>query len=168
ATTFSDSPKVGSVTVGAQSATPVYGSSSSATYPVTVFRGTGSGSSGNFTATLSLTTSLPPGVTASFSPNPVQLTPALNSANSTLTITSATCTVPGSTAYTAKAETSAADFATVNNAFAVNPRPLTVGIDPKSRNYGDANPALSATLGGSGLATGCGDTLVDVDAIATA
>jgi hypothetical protein len=166
--TFSDSPKVGAVTVGAQSATPIYGTSSAATYPVTVFRGTGSGSSGNFTATLSLTTSLPPGVTATFSPNPVQLTPALNSATSTLTITSATCTVPGSTAYTAKAETSASDFATVNNAFAVNPRPLTVNVDPKSRNYGDANPALSATLGGSGLAAGCGDTLADVGALSTA
>jgi hypothetical protein len=59
-TTFTDSPKVGSVTVGAQSPAPV-SAGGSATYTVTVNRGSGSGSSGLFTAVLSITTTLPTG-----------------------------------------------------------------------------------------------------------
>src|SRR6185436_13514767 len=51
---FTDSPKVGSVTVGAQSPNPVL-PGGSATFPITVNRGTGSGSSGSFDAALSIT-----------------------------------------------------------------------------------------------------------------
>src|SRR5216117_445747 len=64
-TTFTDGPKVGSVSVSAQSPTPVTGGSNAA-YTITVNRGTGGGSSGAFDAVLSLTTSLPAGATASF------------------------------------------------------------------------------------------------------
>jgi hypothetical protein len=39
----------------------------------------------------------------------------------------------------------------------VTPRAITVTADPKSRAYGDANPALTYQVGGSGLANG--DTL---------
>src|SRR5207248_7427362 len=77
-TTFLDSPKVGSVTVGAQSPDPVTPGSSAA-FTITVFRGTGGGSSGNFTATLSITTALPAGASASFSVNPVAFASAENS-----------------------------------------------------------------------------------------
>src|SRR5712671_388211 len=47
---FTDSPKVGSAVVGAQSGSLCFGTAGSVTYPVTVNRGSGSGSSGNFTA----------------------------------------------------------------------------------------------------------------------
>jgi hypothetical protein len=46
---FTDSPKVGSVTVAAQVGTATYGSAGSVTYVVTVNRGSGSGSNGSFT-----------------------------------------------------------------------------------------------------------------------
>ena len=168
ATTFMDSPKVGAVLLTAQSGTPVYGTSSNATYTVTVQRGSGPGSSGNFTATLSLTTALPAGATASFSPSTVSLPAAVNSATSTLTITSGACTAPASSLLTVKAATSAADFATQDGTLTIAKRPLTVDVDPQSRSYGDANPALTASLGGSGLAGACGDTLADVGSLSTA
>jgi len=61
-------PKVGSVSVGAQSPNPVT-AGNSATYTITVNRGTGPRSPGSFTANLSITTTLPAGATATFSPN---------------------------------------------------------------------------------------------------
>ncbi|WP_376094036.1 MBG domain-containing protein [Roseomonas sp. CCTCC AB2023176] len=36
----------------------------------------------------------------------------------------------------------------------VTPRPILVSADPQSRIYGDANPALTVTLGGAGLVNG--------------
>jgi hypothetical protein len=47
-TAFTDSPKVGSVAAGTQTGIPCAGTSDQATYTVTVNRGTGSGSPGNF------------------------------------------------------------------------------------------------------------------------
>ncbi|HEU4940086.1 MAG TPA: hypothetical protein VFT97_00555, partial [Candidatus Eisenbacteria bacterium] len=61
-TTFTDSPKVGSVVASTQSGVSCAGTSSQATYTVTVNRGSGSGSPGNFTANLSVTSGLPSGV----------------------------------------------------------------------------------------------------------
>src|SRR5438094_743866 len=125
-TTFLDSPKVGSVTVGAQTPDPVTPGSSAA-FTITVFRGTGGGSNGNFSATLSITTALPVGASASFNANPVTLTSADNSKTSTLTISTTSGTTPaGTTSFTVKAATSASDFATGSGTLTVGKRNPTV------------------------------------------
>jgi len=101
-TTFTDGTKVGSVSVGTQSPSPVT-AGNSATYTVTVNRGTSGGSSGAFTADLSVTTTLPSGATASFSPNPVSFTPSENSKNATLTISTSGTTPAGTHGFTVRA-----------------------------------------------------------------
>ena len=108
-----DAPKVGSVTVGAQSPDPV-ARGSSATYLVTVNRGTGGGSSGSFSATLSITTTLPAGVTASFFPNPVSFTSGDTTLTSTLTMT---------TSLTSPAGTSGASWPFLSTAGSSQRRP---------------------------------------------
>src|SRR5262249_48877325 len=60
-------PKVGTVSVGSQTGTLTFGTAGSATYTVTVNRGSGSGSRGAFDAALSITTTLPTEAVASFS-----------------------------------------------------------------------------------------------------
>src|SRR5207237_3918033 len=82
-TTFTDSPKVGSIAVGAQSPSTVTAGNSAA-FVVTVGRGT---SNGAFNADLSVTTPLPAGATATFSPNPLVFGSGTNTATATLTIT---------------------------------------------------------------------------------
>jgi hypothetical protein len=113
--TFTDAPKVGSVTVGAQSPSTLY-AGDNGTFTITVFRGSGGGSLGAFTAALSITTALPTGATASFSPNPIAFSAGESSDTSTLTITTTATGAPGATpagttAFTVKAATSASDFA---------------------------------------------------------
>ena len=110
---FTDSPKVGSVAVGAQSPSPVT-AGGSATYTVTVNRGSGPGSPGAFTATLSIEPpgGLPAGAIATFSPNPVSFAAGASSRTSTLTIAVANCTSASTSGFTVKAATSASDFAT--------------------------------------------------------
>jgi N-acetylneuraminic acid mutarotase len=93
--TFTDGAKsLGSISVGPQLPDPV-SQGSSATYVVTINRAaSGPAVSGSFTVLLSLTTALPAGATASFSPNPVTIASASNTGTSTLTIsTSATTPV---------------------------------------------------------------------------
>jgi hypothetical protein len=48
-------------------------------------------------------------------------------------------------------------FTLVNGVLGITPRPITVTADALSRIYGNANPALTYTVGGSGLVNG--DTL---------
>src|SRR5207342_734561 len=36
--------------------------------------------------------------------------------------------------------------------FTINPRPITVTANPQTKVYGEADPALTFTVGGSGLA----------------
>jgi len=110
-TVFTDGSKVGSVSVGSQSPSSVT-AGSSATYTITVNRGTGGGSTGAFTADLSITTALPTGASGSFSPNPVSFTPTDTSKTCTLTITTSSTTPEGSTNFTVKAITSTNDWAT--------------------------------------------------------
>ena len=109
--TFTDAPKVGSVSVSAQSPDPVT-AGGIATYMITVYRGSGPGSPGSFTANLSITAPLPTGATASFSPNPVSFTPSDNTKTATLTISTSGSTPAGSHLFTVRAETAAHDFAT--------------------------------------------------------
>ena len=60
------SPKVVSVTVGAQDGSLTSGTAGSVTYPITVTRDT---ANDGFTATLSVTTGLPTGANPTFSPS---------------------------------------------------------------------------------------------------
>src|SRR5204863_463735 len=146
-TTFLDSPKVGSVTVGAQTPDPVTPGSSAA-FTITVFRGTGGGSNGNFSATLSITTALPVGASASFNANPVTLTSADNSKTSTLTISTTSGTTPAATtSFTVKAATSASDFATGSGTLTVGKRNPTVTFTgaPASAAYLSSFTVTSTT-----------------------
>ena len=102
-TIFTDSPQIGSVTVGNQSPNPVYPSGSAA-YTITIYRGTGSSS---FYADLSITATLPSGCTASFSSNHIYFASSAASEISTLTISTTSGATPaGTTSFTVKAEVS--------------------------------------------------------------
>src|SRR4030066_2141479 len=130
---FTDSPRVGSVTVGAQSPNPVT-AGNSATYTVTIYRGSGGGSSGGFSAGLSITTSLPDGCTYSFNPSPVSFKPNENSITTTLTISTVSATPGGTTTFTVRAEASSSDFATGNGTLVIQAAniPPTITGQPSS------------------------------------
>ena len=102
-TTFTDdSTKVGSVLVGAQVGTLTSGTAGSATFPITVNRGSGGGSSGAFYATLSIA-NLPAGAAGSFSPTSVHFDSSDNSKTATLTVSIDSTTPAGSTVFTVTA-----------------------------------------------------------------
>src|SRR5262249_13460155 len=145
-------PKVGSVSVSAQSGALTSGTPGTATYTVTVNRGSGQGSAGSFTATLSVTSALPTGATAAFSPNPVSFTPAQTSMTATLTITTTAGTPGGSTAFAVKAQTSATDLATGSGTLTIGGKTnQTITFDTlATRTYGDPDFMVSATAS-SGL-----------------
>jgi hypothetical protein len=71
-----------------------------------------------------------------------------------------TTTGVGSAAITASAGTLAAsnyDFTNlVNGTLTINQRPLTVTADPKTKTYGDINPALTYTVAADGVGTSRG------------
>jgi hypothetical protein len=119
-TAFTDSPKVGSVTVGTQSPNPVT-AGNNATYTITVNRGSGNGSTGAFSASLSVTTTLPTGATASFSPSTVSFTSTDTSKTSTLTISTTISTPGGTTSFSVQATKTdnAADNASGSGSLAV-------------------------------------------------
>ena len=102
--TFTDAPKVGAVSVGPQSGTLIQGTPGTATYIVTVTRGN---SQSAVQAAMSLSPTLPDGVTASFSPGVVNLTKDQTSGTSTLTLT--TTAVASATAPTFLFTVTAAD-----------------------------------------------------------
>ncbi|MGI0048537.1 MAG: Ig-like domain-containing protein, partial [Nitrososphaera sp.] len=98
-TTFTDSPKVGSLSVGTQSPNPV-NAGNSASYIITIGRGTGAGSAGAFDVNLSITTTVPSGISVLFSPNPVSFTPTQDTRTATLTISTTGATPGGTTSFT--------------------------------------------------------------------
>jgi len=151
-TAFTDSPKVGSVVAGTQSGVPCAGTSGQATYTVTVNRGTGGGSPGNFTATLSVTSGLPSGVSASFSPNPVQLVSSASSASATMTLTTSAGTPSGTSTITVKAATSASDTAATSATFTVN-QPPTI-TSPGNQTAANAAGQCGAAVSFAATATG--------------
>ena len=151
--TFTDAPKVGAVSVGPQSGTVIQGTPGTATYIVTVTRGN---SQSAVQAVMSLSSSLPNGVTASFSPGVVNLTKDQTSGTSTLTLTTtavASATTP-TFLFTVKAAEGSQDFATSNGTLriqsATTPSSTTV-ICPSSVIYnGSAQEPCSATVTGAG------------------
>ncbi|HXG58167.1 MAG TPA: MBG domain-containing protein, partial [Thermoanaerobaculia bacterium] len=149
-TSFTDAPKVGSVTIGSQTPNPVT-AGNNATYTITVARGAGGGSSGSFTATLSVTTALPSGAVASFSTNPLSFTSSDSSSSTTLTISTTGATPAGTTSFTVKAATSDKDFATNSGGSLVvvsacsAPAVTTQPLDQNVTYSADANFSAAAT-----------------------
>jgi hypothetical protein len=148
-TSFTDSPKVGSATVGAQVGTLTSGTAGSATYQITVNRGSGGGSSGAFTASFTIS-GLPAGVTSSFSPDPVSFTPTQNSRTATLTLTTVAATPSGVTPFTVKAATSTDDFAVANGTLTIDGAPNAA---PVLAPIGNKNVNELATLSFTATAT---------------
>ena len=111
-TTASAAPRVGTVSVAAQSGTLTAGTGGSATYLVTVAKGN------TFSLTADMTiTGLPAGASASFSPTQLvwgSFLPAGTTRTSTLTITTTAAVPAGAAAFTVKAtrNTDSADSAT--------------------------------------------------------
>ncbi|RVT71083.1 hypothetical protein EOD40_17590, partial [Flavobacterium sufflavum] len=145
---FTDAPKVLSVAIGSQTPSPVT-AGNNASYAITVFRGSGSGSSGAFTANLSITTTLPGGTSVSFSPSPVSFTSGDSSKIATLTISTTGSTPAGSTSFIVKAATSASDFAESTATLVVgggNSAPVLAAIGNKNVNEQSAlNFSVSAS-----------------------
>ncbi|HZI89981.1 MAG TPA: HYR domain-containing protein, partial [Candidatus Polarisedimenticolia bacterium] len=122
---FTDSPKVGAVVVGPQSGSLCSGTAGSVSFAVTVKRGSGSGSSGNFLATMT-TSGLPGTVTSVFTPDPIQIVSQADSASGTLTLTTTAATPGGTFAFRVKASTSASDTAGTAATLTINPGPAII------------------------------------------
>lgn len=151
-TFFTDSPKVGSVSVVPLSGEMCNNDGGSVTYSVTVARGSGGGSSGSFIANLSVTTALPPGVAATFSPNSVAFSPGQTSRSTTLTLSSSGAVPAGATGFTVQASTSASDFATATELLQVHQLPLVTAPPTITR---DSDPgACGAVVTFAASATG--------------
>jgi uncharacterized repeat protein (TIGR01451 family) len=147
-TTFTDAPKVGTVTIGSQSPSPVL-AGNNATYAITVFRGTGNGA---FTVDLSAT-GLPNGATASFSPNPVSFGSSDNQKSATLTVSTTGATPAGPTSFTVRGETSGTDFATsLPASLSVTPSPDLRITKTHSGDFaqGDLGKTYTITVTNSG------------------
>lgn len=128
---------VSSISIGSASGSLSYGDSTgSVTYPVTL------GINGNGSA-------LP--VTASGLPAGVTFTPSSISDNFTLTITpTATAPAAGSYSFTLTIDGKKSNSATLT----VNSKNITVTADPRSKNYGDADPALTWQITSGSLKSG--------------
>ena len=129
---FTDSPKVGFVSVGAQSGTVCSTTGGTATYTVTVNRGSGGGSSGSFTANLTIS-GLPAGVGFGFGTTPLSFAPSDATKSTTLTL-STSGTPAGATSFSVRASTSASDFATGSGSLLVNQPPSISCPDPITVN----------------------------------
>jgi len=143
--TFTDAPKVGSVTVSPQTGTLTQGTAGSATYTITVNRGSGGGSSGDFNAKLSFITTLPTGATASFSqgslaactgsgdktcfeaPDTIRFSSKNDSLSALLTISTTIATPAGTTSFTVNASTSSTDYATGSGSLVIGSLPQSCG-----------------------------------------
>ena len=145
--------RVGAVSIGSQTGTLTSGTAGSSTYLVTVTRNGGTPGTA-FNAALTLTTSLPTGATASFSPSTVTFGANDASKTSTLTISSNTATPAGSTSFTVKAENTvlSGDSATGNGTLTVGTACTapTVTTQPTNQTitYG-ANATFTAAASGT-------------------
>ncbi|HEX9044701.1 MAG TPA: S8 family serine peptidase, partial [Candidatus Limnocylindrales bacterium] len=152
-----------SILVGAQSGTPTYGTSGSATYQVTV-NGSGSGS-----ITVGVT-GLPSSTT--FAPTGRSCNASNNGCNFTLTITTAASTpAVTSQAFTVTVTGNGSGSPSGSGSLTVNPKALTITASNQSKTYGTALSLGTTAFTTSGLAnsdTVTGVTLVSAGAAATA
>jgi hypothetical protein len=174
--TFTDAPKIHSVSISAQSPNPV-GAGSSATYTVTVNRGSGPGSPGAFSANI-LVAGLPPGSTASALP--ISLTSSEGAKSGTLTIATLGSTPTGSHTLTVTAARSdnlddnAATTATLS-VISVDSTPpvITSNVTGTLGNNGwytsNVNVTWTVTDAQSTVSTssGCGATTITTDTAGT-
>ncbi len=146
--------RVGTVTVASQVGTLNSGTAGSATFLVTVNKNGPMGTGTAFSASLSLTTSLPAGASASFSPSTVSLTNGMSSATSTLTITTTAATPSGTFAFTVRATNTAGsgDFSDGSGSLLIGAGCTgpTVTTNPTNQSitYGQ-NATFSAAASGS-------------------
>ncbi|MBA3883245.1 MAG: Ig-like domain repeat protein, partial [Chthoniobacterales bacterium] len=149
---FTDSNKIGAVSVSAQSGTLTQGTGGSATYTVTVTRATGA--TGKIDATITAT-----GLTSGATALPLTLTVPNGqpSGNGTLTINTNSSAAAGTTQFAVRAETGGsgtADFATNTGTLKIDNGQATTALSAANANgtYG-GTASLSATLtsGGSGV-----------------
>ena len=126
-TTFTDGAKVGSVDVLTQIGTLCAGTAGSATFQITVNRATGA--TGSITATMTVTTVLPTGMSAAFSPSSVSLSPSQSAGTTVLTISTTSGTPSGVTNFTVKAAAATNDWATnTQNVTVSSLAPVSVSI----------------------------------------
>lgn len=143
-------PRVSAVSVAAQVGTATAGTAGSVTYVVTVSHVAGSGT---LTAGLSVTSGLPAGATASFSPATVSFTNAQTTQTSNLTIAT-TAATPAVTAqsFTVRAARTIAptDLATGNGSLTVKASQAISFGALANKTTADPDFNVSATGGGSG------------------
>ncbi|HMH79084.1 MAG TPA: YDG domain-containing protein, partial [Candidatus Acidoferrum sp.] len=131
--------RIGTVTVGAQTGALTFGTPGSATYAVTVVRNGATGAA--FSAGLTLTTSLPTGASASFSPSTISFAAGDTSKTSTLTITDTAATPASSTVFTVQATNPSVsgDSSTANGTVTVDKAtPTITWSNPADIVYGTA------------------------------
>src|SRR6266853_1944271 len=148
--------RVGAVTVGAQAGALTFGTPGSATYSVTVVRNGATGTA--FSAGLTLTTSLPTGASASFSPSTISFAAGHTPKTSTLTITDTAATPASSTVFTVQATNPSVsgDSSTANGTVTVDKAtPTITWSNPADIVYGTAlsGTQLNATASVLGTLT---------------
>ncbi len=175
---FTDSFRVGSVTVGPQSGTLTAGTASvapHATFLITAHRASGSGTSGQFDAGFAVTSGLPVGVVAAFSPELVQMPNNTSSVNSTLTFQTSDVTPAGSYEFSVRVYNkqnvnttyvNANDYADATGMLVIGqPASVVTWNDPAAIVYGTALGAAqlnaTANVPGSFSYTPAAGTILD-------
>jgi hypothetical protein len=140
-TTFTDGPRIDTVTVTTQTGTPVYGTGGTATYTVTPIRG----NNGTVNGTLSIVSGLPTGVTAAFTPSASFSANGGNAFPSrTLTLTTSALTPSGTFTFTLLAA-DGTDQEETTGTLTIDKRSLTVSATATSKTY-DATANATVTL----------------------
>ncbi|MDQ3997915.1 MAG: MBG domain-containing protein [Gemmatimonadota bacterium] len=145
-TAFTDAPKVGTLSVGAQSPDPVT-AGSSATFPITITRGDNANDA--FNVTLTVTSGLPSDATYVFSPTVVSFTKddGKNASKlATLTVTPSAATATSSWTFTVRGtrNDNTSDFAT-------GPGTLKVTVPPCTAPTISVPPANATKTVGEGV-----------------
>ena len=151
-TPASATPRVASISVGAQTGALAAGTAGSATFQVTVTKGT------TFTLNANLNvTGLPAGATAAFAPDPLtwgSFLPAGTTRTAVLTVSTTTAATAGTSNFTVRAERvgNTGDFAETTATLTILPSgDQTISFGPlPDRNIGDPGFTVSA-IASSGL-----------------
>lgn len=139
--TFTDLPRIATtVTVGAQSGSPVYGTASSATFVVTPTRS----ANGTVNGTFSVTSALPSGVTASFSLTSFTANGGNAFPSSTLTLSIGASAQPGSYAFTVRVA-DGSDQGNGGGTLVIAPKTITGSITAANKVYDATTAATIST-----------------------